>query len=626
MVKLNLKGLSDRQKECVAELSKIIPISLSADGYSFDVAMQGDCISIKWDGKEGSVTYGAPHQFSRCVGLVYEKLSKSAAAFEINEKPQYDMLGYMFDYSRNGISNMETFKDLTKRLALMGYSMIQLYTEDTYELPEYPYFGYMRPMLKKEDIKEMDAYARIFDIDLAAAIQTLAHLNQFLKWHASAPLRDIDNILLVGSEETYKFIEAQFKTVSECYTCRDINIGLDEAHNLGLGKYLAQHGLRDKTEIIVEHCERVFELARKYGLRPMMWGDPFCGFAYTRFGASADIPDLSKTAFKNFPEDVSLLNWDYFSQDSDFVQEMMDRYTNITPNVIFAPGAWKWTGFFPFNRFSFRVGKIQHDVCVKNNIRKLLLTTWGNNGCLASNYCIMPTVQYWAELCYRNGDEGIRDRFRTCMDGDFDEFYDLDMTNVTPDVGSLFDGHDNPGLYIFYQDILMGLFDKHVGPEYKAHFAEWAKKYAVLAKKNDKWASLFEIQRDLCRVLELKCNMGIDLYNAYNKGDKKTMKHIAKKILPELIRRMNAFYKTFSKQWYRENQVIGLDSFDLKFGGVLKRLEVAKGRLEAYLKGEVSSMPEFERERLNFNNNINPNGVSLCVESWIPTVTANYLV
>ena len=56
----------------------------------------------------------------------------------------YENLGVMIDCSRNALLRMEAFEVLVKRLALMGYSTVQLYTEDTYEIIEYPYFGYLR--------------------------------------------------------------------------------------------------------------------------------------------------------------------------------------------------------------------------------------------------------------------------------------------------------------------------------------------------------------------------------------------------------------------------------------------------------------------------------------------------
>ena len=47
--------------------------------------------------------------------------------------------------------------DLT---ASLGYNTLLLYTEDTYEVPDEPYFGYMRGRYSQAELRELDAYAK----------------------------------------------------------------------------------------------------------------------------------------------------------------------------------------------------------------------------------------------------------------------------------------------------------------------------------------------------------------------------------------------------------------------------------------------------------------------------------
>ena len=68
----------------------------------------------------------------------------------------------MVDCSRNAVPNVSTLKKLIRRMALMGYHALLLYTEDTYELEGYPYFGYMRGRYTREELKEIDGYAEKF--------------------------------------------------------------------------------------------------------------------------------------------------------------------------------------------------------------------------------------------------------------------------------------------------------------------------------------------------------------------------------------------------------------------------------------------------------------------------------
>ncbi len=50
----------------------------------------------------------------------------------------------MLDCSRNAVITVVHFKKWLRQLALLGYNMAMLYTEDTYELPGEYYFGHLR--------------------------------------------------------------------------------------------------------------------------------------------------------------------------------------------------------------------------------------------------------------------------------------------------------------------------------------------------------------------------------------------------------------------------------------------------------------------------------------------------
>ena len=52
--------------------------------------------------------------------------------------------GVMLDWSRNAVMKPEQVKKFVGILRRFGYNMLQLYTEDTYQVENEPYFGYMR--------------------------------------------------------------------------------------------------------------------------------------------------------------------------------------------------------------------------------------------------------------------------------------------------------------------------------------------------------------------------------------------------------------------------------------------------------------------------------------------------
>jgi len=82
-----------------------------------------------------------------------------------------------------------------------------LYTEDTYEVPGEPLFGYFRGRYSAAELGEIDRYAARFGMEVIPCIQTLGHLGQLLRWPAYAGLRDTAEVLLAENDATYKLVE-----------------------------------------------------------------------------------------------------------------------------------------------------------------------------------------------------------------------------------------------------------------------------------------------------------------------------------------------------------------------------------------------------------------------------------
>ena len=184
-------------------------------------------------------------------------------------------LGVMVDCSRNAVLTVSAAKRLIDALHKMGYNMLMLYTEDTYEVDNQPKFGYLRGRYTKEELKEIVAYGEQNGVELIPCIQTLAHLNQIFRYPEYKEINDCGDILLVDDERTYKLIDDMFSTLRQCYKTPWVHIGMDEAHDLGKGKYRDIHGEQNRFDILKRHLEKVTEIAQKYGFKPMMWSDMF---------------------------------------------------------------------------------------------------------------------------------------------------------------------------------------------------------------------------------------------------------------------------------------------------------------------------------------------------------------
>ncbi|MBE5967026.1 MAG: beta-N-acetylhexosaminidase [Lachnospiraceae bacterium] len=580
------------------------------------------------DGK-AELKYQNKAALFRGLGLLIEAI-KEDREVELKEQPSFKHLTYMQDNSRNAVSNIDSVKKLIRQLALMGYDSLMLYTEDTYEIEGYPFFGYQRGRFLKQELRLLDTYGKQFGIELVPCIQTLAHLNAIFKWNCFDDIRDLGDILLCGNEKTYKLIEAMVKTCAEVFTSRRINIGMDEAEMLGLGKYLKLHGYTKPAAIMAEHLHKVLEICEKYGLQAMMWSDMFFKMLPDNadyYNVSADITNEIK---EKIPENVELIYWDYYSRDKSKYDKMISRHKQLSDRIGFAGGAWKWQGFAPLLHHSMLVSRLALQSCIEYGIKDVIVTGWGDNGSETANFAVGPVLQLYAEVCYNGNDreEAIAKRLYTCTHMDLADYMELDSVNLTPDNPSPGRVSVGPAKYLFYQDVLQGLYDTHVDPDtYPAHYHTCYETLSGIAEKENEYNYIFNTLAKLAHVLELKCDMGIRLKAAYDRKDTKALAQITNVDCPELLRRIEEFHEAFRYQWYKENKPFGFDVQDIRIGGLKERIKAVTWRIQSYLDGKTDRIEELEEERLVLDRRDNPGYSTLPLwhNDWQRAVTASVL-
>ena len=244
-------------------------------------------------------------------------------------------LGVMLDCSRNAVMKPEKVKEFIDVLAKIGYNTLELYMEDTYEIEGEPYFGYLRGGYTARELKDIDAYAEGKGVELIPAIQTLAHFNNLAKLPHYEDIIDINDILLVENEKTYALIDKMFKTLSETFSSRLVNIGMDEAHLIGLGKYLDAHGFTDRYELLIRHLGKVAAIADKYGFTLHMWSDMFFRIGNRGKYYGKDLC-ISEGLSEKIPRNVELVYWDYYHTEKEDYEAMMSAHKSFIDDFWFA--------------------------------------------------------------------------------------------------------------------------------------------------------------------------------------------------------------------------------------------------------------------------------------------------
>ena len=527
------------------------------------------------------------------------------------------MLGTMIDCSRNAVMTVESVKKYAKIIKKMGYNTLMLYTEDTYEVDNNPYFGHLRGRYSKEEIRQIDTFCKDIGVELVPCIQTLAHLENMFKWASEYnDVNDCDNILLAGEEKTYKLIEAMISSVSQCFTSKKIHIGMDEAHRVGTGKYQNIHGIEDRFDIINKHLHRVCSITEKYGIEPMIWSDMFCKLAMNIesqyvFGEEDTAKILEKGSL---PENISLVYWDYYSTDYKHYVNQIKTNKIFNRKVYFAGGAVTWHGFAPDNSISIKATDAAVRACNDCGIDGIFITEWGDDGGECSFFAVLPALLYAAEAVKGNTDmDSIKAKFKDIVGCDFDSFMLLDKFDKPEETYT-----DNPRKYLFYNDLFMGIRDCLCSKGAGEFYEKLAEEICDIENKGD-FCEMFDSYEKLANVLAVKAELGIKTREAYLKKDMSALKDIIKEY-DILIERLNEFHEAYQKRWFSENKPHGFDVQDIRIGGTLQRALSCRKRLIKLVEGEISEIPELDEPVLDkINNKFN------CSGGWERMVTANAL-
>ena len=125
-----------------AEIGPELGFARAGQGGLSVALRQGGCLRAERRADGVVVTWAEPVQVYRALSLLRQHWTEDA--FCIEETPCFETAGMMFDVSRNAVLQPDTLRFFLRKMAMMGLNLGMMYTEDTYEVPGQPYFGYQR--------------------------------------------------------------------------------------------------------------------------------------------------------------------------------------------------------------------------------------------------------------------------------------------------------------------------------------------------------------------------------------------------------------------------------------------------------------------------------------------------
>lgn len=563
---------------------------LSEEGYIIDVDVKDEYILIAAR-TEAGLFYG----IQTLRQLLKNKKNKIIVpSLWIRDWPEMRCRGVMQDISRGQVLTIDTFKELIRTLSYFKINLLSLYIEHTFVFQKHPLIGQGCGSLTREEVKELDEYARDYHIELVPSFQALGHFHQILRHKEYAHLAETETrwSLIPAREESYKFLEELFSEIIPAFSSRFFNIGCDEVYDLGEGKSKEKAKELGKGGLYLSHILKVKEIIDKYGKTTMFWGDMLLHY-----------PEI----ISQLPRDIVIMNWHYGSdklEENDYYCPLIEVFQKAGLKQFACSGTSSWVRLFPDIRIANKNVKCFTSEAKKFGVKEAMITNWGDHG----NHNLLGYVWYgfafFAEASwdpYKVEEQSFGRRFCSQFFGQGTEsiaeaIWYLSQSNSLVNV-------DLPQEYfpwpfpLFWDDPFEGKYSINVRDP-----LETGRKLTVIsdsaseiishnqgkATKNKKWLGdlLFAAQeigylgKRVLLIEEIK-----NLYHqAYrNLGEEKVVTECLKKILT-LLNKLKSdllgLKEKYQSLWLRENREPGLDYNLKKYTSLIKSFDRKISQLE----------------------------------------------
>jgi hypothetical protein len=458
----------------------------------------------------------------------------------------------------------------------------------------------MRGGYTKDDIKELKACADANGLELVPCIQTLGHLEKYLRWADADDVRCSNSTLLVGEPKTYELIDKMIAFWQETVGGTRIHVGMDEAWGFWEGEYEKRHGKRPKFDIFLEHLQKVCEICNRRGFTDIMiWSDMF----YRMGSPKNEYYDINATPSPELsakiPSCVRLVYWDYYHDNAEFYGKMIDGHVALNGKPVLAGGIQIWNHFLHHREKTLATTRAFLAAAKEKGCDEMWFTLWGDNGA----YCISEGIEEGlfacAELAAGRPAEPNDDncaRFKAITGMDYRTLAKIGESASHP-IKSV---QGREAAYIYDDPLYMVALRNAIakwGRDADRRIAAWraalAEADAVAEGSSAPVACAFN------RAMLKRLDYSLAIMDAWKAKDSAKIKAAAAK-LDEAVAAMREFCALYRDNWNENSQPFGFELIQKRNAGALARLEEAKRRVDEYLAGKAATIPEFDEAATPF--------------------------
>jgi hexosaminidase len=337
----------------------------------------------------------------------------------IQDYPVYRFRGISDDISRGQVSTPENFKEIIRRLARYKQNVYMPYLEDMFRFESHPLIGKNRGALTREEVEELDAFARAHHVEIIPIFQTLGHMENILLMPEYVDFAEFPgaNCLDVSNEAIYDFLQELFDEIVPAFSSKYFHMAADESWDVGRGSSRKLVEKSDLAGVHAEHFRRVYSMLKEMGKEVIMYADIATGLGEAIPGHPEVLGQL--------PDDIMMVYWDYGVRTSYLDKASIFREAGQP--LIVSPAVWNWHRIFPDNitapvniRNMARTG-------VEANAVGFINSGWGDYGGETLRELNWFGYAYGAEVSWSPAHDAL-ERF---MDDFLYDFYGSDDVRLT---------------------------------------------------------------------------------------------------------------------------------------------------------------------------------------------------
>lgn len=349
---------SDLAKDFLRRRDGTLTSEMKEEGCFLDVNTEG--VAIIAESPRGRF-YGV---MSLLQLLALEKKSIVVGNISIHDWPLQKMRGITDDISRGQVSTMENFKKIIRFLARFKLNVYSPYLEDMFVFKKHQRIGKDRGALTASEVKELDAYAKKYHVELIPIFETLGHWENILALPEYARYAEFPgaHTLNVSDEAVYNLLNEMIGELAAAFSSPYFNMAADESWDVGLGANKERVAKSDLATVHAEHYRRLFEILKKYKKKPLMYGDIILN---------------NPTILDKIPKDVILVDWQYGVSDK---YSSPATFKNAGFSFVVSPAVWNFTGPFPNYLNTFvNIKNLNRDGFL-NGAQGILTSNWNDYG------------------------------------------------------------------------------------------------------------------------------------------------------------------------------------------------------------------------------------------------------